>query len=70
MDHLDRSHITADKRPVTQTIAADLHDRRGAAGIRSPHGRPSGSISDDYERPPAPVGPCEVPGFALVAVAG
>jgi hypothetical protein len=36
MDHLDLSQITADKRPVTQTIAADLHDRRGAAGIRFP----------------------------------
>jgi hypothetical protein len=36
MDHLDLSQITADKRPVTQTIAADLHDRLGAAAIRFP----------------------------------
>jgi RES domain-containing protein len=36
MDHLDLSQITAEKRPVTQTIAADLHDRLGAAAIRFP----------------------------------
>jgi hypothetical protein len=36
MDHLDLSGITADKRPVTQAIAADLHDHHGAAGIRFP----------------------------------
>jgi hypothetical protein len=36
MDHLDLSQITADKRPVTQTIAAHLHDRLGAAAIRFP----------------------------------
>lgn len=36
MDHLDLSEITAEKRPVTQTIAADLHDRLGAAAIRFP----------------------------------
>ena len=36
MDHLGLSQITADTRPVTQTIAADLHDRLGAAGIRFP----------------------------------
>jgi hypothetical protein len=36
MDHLDLSEITADKRPVTQTSAADLHDNHGAAGIRFP----------------------------------
>ena len=36
MDHLDLSEITARRRPVTQTIAADLHDRLGAAGVRFP----------------------------------
>jgi hypothetical protein len=36
MDHLDLAQITADKRSVTQTIAADLHDRLGAAAIRFP----------------------------------
>ena len=36
MDHLGLSQITADTRPVTQTIAADRHDRLSAAGIRSP----------------------------------
>lgn len=36
LDRLDLSEITADNRPVTQTIAADLHDRLGAAGIRFP----------------------------------
>lgn len=36
MDHLDLSEITAEQRPVTQTIAADLHDRLGAAAIRFP----------------------------------
>lgn len=36
MDHLDLSEITARRRAVTQAIAADLHDRVGAAGIRFP----------------------------------
>ena len=36
MDHLDLSQITADARHATQTIAADLHDGLGAAGIRLP----------------------------------
>jgi hypothetical protein len=36
MDHLDLSQITADKRAVTQTIAADVHDRHGVAAIRFP----------------------------------
>ncbi|MCW2957333.1 MAG: hypothetical protein JWP18_136 [Solirubrobacterales bacterium] len=31
LDHLDTSAITLSKRVVTQTIAADLHDRHGAA---------------------------------------
>ena len=34
MDHLDLAQITADKRRVTQTLAADLHDRHG--GRRHP----------------------------------
>jgi RES domain-containing protein len=36
MDHLDLSEITAQRRTVTQTIAADLHDRLGASGVRFP----------------------------------
>lgn len=36
MRHLDLSEITSSRRAVTQTIAADLHDEEGAAGIRFP----------------------------------
>lgn len=36
MDHLDLSEATAKLRLVTQTIAADVYDRLGAAGIRFP----------------------------------
>jgi hypothetical protein len=36
LDHLDMNAITLSKRVVTQTIAADLHDKHGAAAVRFP----------------------------------